>query len=284
MAGGALSAVGGLLGRRSSNRAAQRAADAQAQAGRESNQLNWNMTQANAQLQDPFRLGGGAAYNEYLQMLGMAPQEFRPAGEIFGQYGSNGTGTPAISGPATASSGALPSNLAGAVRFIRDGGLSQSGALTGELMPRETSPASASQPRTGYTPQQVMERLQSKPGYQFRLGEGQRAVEAGAAARGGLNSGAALRALTRYGQNFGTQEYDNELNRLSVLFGGAQRATDNISNSASQFGQTAGNNAINTGNARANMYQQQGANNAGFWGGLFGQGARALGQFGGYGG
>lgn len=206
--------------------AARNAADAQLQAGRESNQVNWNMANANAQLNDPFRLGGGSAYNEYLKMLGLNGQDFRPAGEIFGQYGSNGMGTPGT-------------------------GYSNNAANQWQ------STTGAPNPNAGYTPQEVMQRLQAKPGYQFRMGEGQRAIEASAAARGGLNSGSTLRALTRYGQNFGTQEYDNELNRLSVLFGGAQRATENIGNSAQGFGQTAGQNAINAGQARADMYGRQ---------------------------
>lgn len=45
------------------------------------------------------------------------------------------------------------------------------------------------------------------PGYQFRLQQGQAALDASAAARGGLTSGAALRALQTYGQQLGSQEY-----------------------------------------------------------------------------
>lgn len=55
---------------------------------------------------------------------------------------------------------------------------------------------------------------QADPGYAFRLSEGQKALERSAAARGGLLSGATGKALTRYGQEMGSQEYQNAYNRF----------------------------------------------------------------------
>lgn len=57
----------------------------------------------------------------------------------------------------------------------------------------------------------------TSPGYQFRLQEGQRALERGAAARGNLLSGAQQRALTRYGQNIASEEFGNVLGRIGGL-------------------------------------------------------------------
>jgi hypothetical protein len=54
---------------------------------------------------------------------------------------------------------------------------------------------------------------QADPGYAFRLSEGQKALERSAAARGGLISGGALKAATRYGQDMGSQEYQNAYSR-----------------------------------------------------------------------
>ena len=51
------------------------------------------------------------------------------------------------------------------------------------------------------------------PGYQFRLDEGQKAIERGAAARGGVLSGAATKAAMKYGQRFATEDYDRFLGR-----------------------------------------------------------------------
>ena len=54
------------------------------------------------------------------------------------------------------------------------------------------------------------------PGYAFRFTEGQKALDRQAAARGGLISGGALKAATRYGQDMGSQEYQNAYNRYQT--------------------------------------------------------------------
>ena len=57
------------------------------------------------------------------------------------------------------------------------------------------------------------------PGYGFRVKEGLKAIEANAAARGGLISGAALKAAGRYGQDMASQEYTNAFNRFQTMRG-----------------------------------------------------------------
>ena len=47
------------------------------------------------------------------------------------------------------------------------------------------------------------EKIEADPGYAFRLAEGQKAIERSTAARGGLQSGAALKAAAEYGQAMG---------------------------------------------------------------------------------
>ena len=54
---------------------------------------------------------------------------------------------------------------------------------------------------------------QADPGYAFRLSEGQRALERTAAARGGLISGTALKAASRYSGDLASQEYQNAYTR-----------------------------------------------------------------------
>lgn len=55
---------------------------------------------------------------------------------------------------------------------------------------------------------------QADPGYGFRLAEGQKALERSAAARAGLQSGSALKAAARYGQEMGSQEFSNAYQRF----------------------------------------------------------------------
>lgn len=110
-----------------------------------------------------------------------------------------------------------------------------------------------------------MDQFQQDPGYAFRLSEGQKALDRQAAARGGLISGGALKAATRYGQDMGSQEYTNAFNRyqteraaqlqpLQSLAGVGQTSANTLTQAAGNFGAAEGANAINAGNARASAY------------------------------
>jgi len=61
-----------------------------------------------------------------------------------------------------------------------------------------------------------MDQFQADPGYAFRLSEGQKALDRQAAASGGLISGSALKAAAAYGQQMGSQEYQNAFNRYQT--------------------------------------------------------------------
>lgn len=100
------------------------------------------------------------------------------------------------------------------------------------------------------------------PGYAFRLSEGQKALERSAAARGGLISGGAMKAATRYGQDMGSQEYQNAYNRYQT-----NRANQlNPLGSLAQSGQAAANfqssNLGSYGTNVGNLMGQQGQSQA----------------------
>lgn len=108
-----------------------------------------------------------------------------------------------------------------------------------------------------------MNQFQADPGYAFRLSEGQKALERSAAARAGLQSGSALKAAARFGQEMGSQEYMNAFNRyqteraarlqpLQSLAGVGQTAANTLGQAAGQYGQTAGNLAMMGGANQAN--------------------------------
>lgn len=105
---------------------------------------------------------------------------------------------------------------------------------------------------------------QNDPGFQFRLQQGQQALERSAAARGTVLGGGTAKALTRYGQDYGSNEYSNvynrslqqyqqgynefennqtnKFNRYASLAGLGQNAASQLG----QFGQGAANNISNT--------------------------------------
>ena len=54
-----------------------------------------------------------------------------------------------------------------------------------------------------------MSDFEQDPGYAFRMSEGLKAIDRTAASRGGMLSGAALKAAGRYGQDYASNEYQN---------------------------------------------------------------------------
>jgi hypothetical protein len=56
-------------------------------------------------------------------------------------------------------------------------------------------------------------KMKEDPGFQFRLDQGRKALEASAAGKGILRTGGTLKDLVNYGQNFATNEYANVYNR-----------------------------------------------------------------------
>ena len=81
-----------------------------------------------------------------------------------------------------------------------------------------TQPGGAATKEFAYSPFSY----QADPGYAFRLKEGMNAMNATAAARGGLISGNALKAGQIYGQEMGSQEYQNSFNRYLQNYANAQ--------------------------------------------------------------
>jgi len=97
-----------------------------------------------------------------------------------------------------------------------------------------------------------MSDFQADPGYGFRLSEGLKALDRQAAARGGLISGGALKAATRYGQEMGSQEYQNAFNRYQTNRANQLQPLGNLQavgqSAASNQGSAAGSYASNAGN------------------------------------
>ena len=63
----------------------------------------------------------------------------------------------------------------------------------------------------------AMAKFQTSPGYQWQLGQGLRAVDAGAASQGMLRSGATLKAEQTFGSGLADQDFTNYYNRLFDL-------------------------------------------------------------------
>jgi len=256
--GGGMIAAGG----------AESAANTQAQASRDAQAAQERMYEKQVALQEPFRQGGMTAQNRLMTLLGLNPNAGQPAVSGGGvqsyntPYGMvNVPGMQGGYGAAAGYGGAPATNAQGIVvdpnspdfgKYARDFG---------------------------------MQDFTQDPGYQFRLDEGQKAIERSAAARGGLQSGAALKAAARYGQDMGSQEYQNAFNRyqtnrtnqLNPLFGLMNTgigAANNLTNAAGAQGQNQAN-AINDRGAYAASGQVGSAN---AWGNAIGSIGKDIGN------
>lgn len=112
-----------------------------------------------------------------------------------------------------------------------------------------------------FTIEDFLEDPVTKLSFQHGLDEGTKALDRMAGATGSRQSGAQLKALTRFGQNYSGQrasdsynrfygDQDRDFNRLAVLSGMGQTATTNFNQQGSQAASNAGNLLTAQGNAR----------------------------------
>ena len=87
------------------------------------------------------------------------------------------------------------------------------------------------------------------PGYAFRLSQGQKALDTGAGVKGQLFSGAQQKALMKYGQDLGSQEYGTAYNRQENTFNqNATRTYQDYLNRLGQYNQNLRNQVGDLGN------------------------------------
>lgn len=105
-------------------------------------------------------------------------------------------------------------------------------------------------------------RLEQSPGYQFRLNQGQNSIQNLLASKGGLKSGAAMKALEEYAQGTASQEFGNQVGYLQGLSSIGQNAAMAIGNYEIQAGANMGNasqqGVLGQGIAMANRDAQMG--------------------------
>lgn len=117
------------------------------------------------------------------------------------------------------------------------------------------------------------------PSYEWRVDQGVKAMDKSATARGNLFSGAAAKALTEYGQNMGSQEYQNAYNRArdtymtnmntqKSLAGVGQDATNMVSQAGQNMASGVASTTMSGANNQANLAIQGGQNQANMYSNL----------------
>ncbi len=262
LSAGAVAAIGTVGGALISADAADNAADSQRDAANRTNATNLATSQRQQDLQAPFQESGVLANNRLLQLMGLDrgydtdvyDQIYRDLRQQASAREAQSSGYTFDNMPAWAAG-----DVAAAEKRLKDQALQQAKAQYA-ASPQEQSGDFGSLMKNF-----SMEDFEADPGYQFRMDEGMRGVEGSAAARGGLLSGAALKAIQKYGQGLASQEYgnaysrytndqNNTYNKLAGLVNSGQGATNQMSNSAGQFAQNNANALGSLGNSQAAGY------------------------------
>jgi hypothetical protein len=214
-------------------------------------------------LQAPQRFVGNAATNELARLLGL-PQ-FNETSDNFNRgLDANGNSLTRLTGdaelpvagqrivPRAGSNGTFDvfygdTDVGDLVRGGRNGRFIANGAAIPQpVAPTMMAPAAADSQGVN-----ALSAFLQSPDYQFRRGEGTRDIQSQFAARGGAQSGNALRALSEFSSNLASGEFGNRFNRLASLAGFAQQANSQGAQNAINTGRGVAAGLQDAGNARA---------------------------------
>lgn len=277
----AIGAAGSIIGGRSAGRAADRAADSQVAVARENNALAREFRDENTANFAPWLSSGGRA-NALVDSFLFGPQQ--------AQQPATGGGIPAGGATMTLArpSGGFNPRLTSGNGILRaafqNGPLDIRVSQTGQPNRVATQGNVTANAMNGY------DAFTNSPYYQFPLQEGLRSINEGYAANGTLQSGDAMKAINRFGQDYAS-------GRMGEFIGLAERQSDRGIQGAGAIAGV-GTNALasmsannqNAANALSNAAIARGNANAGMWsgigsalGGAFGAlGGSSYGQYGAY--
>ncbi len=153
-------------------------------------------------------------------------------------------------------------------RFINDTGADIPGLL------QQSQQQSNAQQGGGTPGQPSMAGFFASPDYNFRRSEGTRDIQGTFAARGGAQSGNALRALAEFNSNLASGEFNNYRNSLFTAAGLGGQSTNQTAAYGANAANNASRNALLAGDARASGITDR-AN-------IIGAGLGQLGGFAGY--
>lgn len=290
--GGAIAAVGTVGGAIMSSKAQKKAANQASQTAADNTAANNALTRdiynQNKTTLAPFVNQGTQATSAINALLGLGgpaqpatqqPQQQAPQTQQFQtgqQFAQGNYRYPSVVGDGNM---AWQGEPAGSIMPAIGG---QYGYNPTDTMVGQTQQATAAPTTTapaGQTAQQqyqnAFDNYKNSTGYQFRVGEGIRALDASASARGVRQSGAAAKSLAEFGQGIASQEFGNYLGALtgqqqvglagaSAQAGVSQNMVNNVTANNNSAASAAANAALARGTATGQM-----------WGGV----ANGLGNF-----
>ena len=284
--------------------ASGKASKAQAQSAADATGLQREQFDKQVELQEPFRQTGVAANSKLAQLMGLstptnggqlvqqpdgsyapAPDRSALREQLLSQFTHQNAATAPVAGSgfSLATMGGSVSGKddprfvggqgAGAGSTVDEAGLNAE--IDRQLAAQQQSQASAqaannADPAYGsllrtFTTADLNADPVYNSGLQFGLSEGEKGINRQAAATGSSLSGATLKALTRFGNDYGSTKAGDAYNRftnnqnlvynkLAGVSGGGQQATNQIGSASQNYATNAGNLMTSAGNARAAGY------------------------------
>lgn len=236
--GGAIAAVGAVGGAALSASAASKASKAASKSAAANNALQREQYQQNTKNLSPFMERGNAAGDQINALLGIGDQGSQvdwnayvtQQPDLLKDWQTYASGTGQYKSMADY----------GQQHFLKYGGAEHRN-LTGFQTPGGSGADAA------------FDKFRQSDGYQFRMNEGMNALNTGYAAAGKLQSGAAAKAMQRYGQDYGSNEFGKYLgylgNQQGVGLTGASAVAGVGTNYANAVSQNNNNAADAAGNA-----------------------------------
>lgn len=282
--GAGASVVSGLMSSKSQSKAAGKAADASAAASQQAIAAQREMYDQIRADNAPWRNTGEASLNKLAHLMGLsgsvsslaskqsanldgkslvdtAGGDFRPNQELYNSNAGYKTAYDAVYKANMDKYGVAP-NLSR--KSNADSFESQIRQAYQPVDSTETATDYSNDPSYGSLLKSFsMDDYVEDPGYQFRLSEGQKGLDRSAAARGGLQSGSALKAAANYSQNAASNEYGNAYsrynnnqntiyNRLMGVSGSGQSANNATSAAGSNYANQVGSNFMQNGDNQGN--------------------------------
>lgn len=220
------SIIGGLFGKSAATEQAAAGLDASTQA----NQIQFNNQQLTRSDLSPYTSLGTGAAATLANLEGIAPTGGTSSGPTADQTNQlqtlqtslqwyqdvlAGKGAPGWNGGAP-SNAATRAKLQGEMQGVQQQ-ITTLQEQVGDQQKQAAAAASQDPSQTGSLLKNFSASdFQTDPGYQFRVAQGQQALERSAAARGGVQSGGTLKDLTQYNQDFASNEYQDAYNRFNT--------------------------------------------------------------------
>lgn len=248
--GGVATIGGALISSSSNSKAIDKASDAQSAATREATQLQRDIYNRNVGYQTPYLNTGNAAMAQMNALLGLnVPQQ---------TGGTNALPT----APVPANTPAFPAFSGQNLAYNMWRQRLQRGNVTLEQVPEQyrqflapttQTPAASAVPAVSQpTAENAYNQFKNYTGYTTRLNEANNAMNSAYAARGTLQSGAALQAMARMNQDYASSEFGNYMGYLGNQQQLGPGAANALSGVGTNYANAAGNLAIQNGNNIAN--------------------------------